>query len=125
MKHVKCNVLSEFDGTINGHHISDEELYYTMSHTLTMIAGTLQQIKIKKEKQFVDDIIIGMRGLHVIDRIDPIDINLSIFASLGSFKNNDLKTLVLGKPTPRISKKALNTHMGLVNERLKSGYYLK
>lgn len=125
MKQIKCKVLSEFDGTINGHHISDEELYYTMSHTLTMIAGTLRQIKIKKEKQFVDDIIMGMRGLHVIDCIAPIDINLSIFASLGSFKNNDLKTLSLGKPTPRISKKALNTHMGLVNERLKSGYYLK
>ena len=31
MKHVKCNVLSEFDGTINGQHISDKDLYYTTS----------------------------------------------------------------------------------------------
>lgn len=49
MKQIKCKVLSEFDGTINGHHISDEELYYTMSHTLAMITGTLRQIKIKKK----------------------------------------------------------------------------
>ena len=125
MKHVKCNVLSEFDGTINGQHISDKDLYYTTSYILTMITDKLRQIKIKKEKQFVDDIIIGIKGLHVMNRTHPRDINMSIYTSLGSFKNKDLRTLKLGTPTPNISKKALNIHMGLVNERLKSGYYLK
>ena len=125
MKHVKYKLLSEFDGTINGYHISNEDRYYALSYILDIITDKLRQIKIKKEKQFVEDIIIGFTGICITTHTQPKDVSVSIYASLGSFKNNDLRTLKLGTPTAAVSKKDLNIHMHLVNERLKSGYYLK
>lgn len=125
MKHIKYKVLSEFDATINGYHISNEDRYYALSYILDIISDKLRQIKIKKEKQFVEDIVIGFIGICVTTNAQPKDVSVSIYTSLGSFKNNDLRTLKLGTPTSAINKKDLNIHMHLVNERLKSGYYLK
>lgn len=125
MKHVKYKLLSEFDGTINGYHISNEDRYYALSYILDIITDKLRQIKIKKEKQLVEDIIIGFTGICITTHTQPKDVSASIYASLGSFKNNDLRTLKLGTPTPAVGKKDLNIHMKLVNERLKSSYYLK
>lgn len=125
MKNVKYKLLSEFDGTINGYHISNEDRYYALSYILDIITDKLRQIKIKKEKQLVEDIIIGFTGICITTHTQPKDVSVSIYASLGSFKNNDLRTLKLGTPTPAVNKKDLNIHMKLVNERLKSGYYLK
>lgn len=65
MKHVKYKLLSEFDGTINGYHISNEDRYYALSYILDIITDKLRQIKIKKEKQFVEDIIIGFTGICI------------------------------------------------------------
>ena len=125
MKHVKYKLLSEFDGTINGYHISNEDRYYALLYILDIITDKLRQVKIKKEKQLVEDIIIGFTGICITTHTQPKDVSVSIYTSLRSFKNNDLRTLKLGTPTPDVSKKDLNIHMKLVNERLKSGYYLK
>ena len=125
MKNTKCKVISEFEGKINGITIKDPDTYYMLEWAFDVITDKLRQIKLAKEKLFINDVLVGLLGLKMIDQIPPHDIAISVAKALALFKNNNFKTFKLVIPTDKISKKIITINMGLVTERIKSGYYMR
>lgn len=125
MKKVKCKVITEFEGKINGITIKDPDTYYMLEWAFDVITDKLRQIKLAKEKLFINDVLIGLLGLRMMDQIPPKYIAVSVAKALALFKNNDFKTFKPAIPTDKISKKIIKINMGLVTERIKSGYYMQ
>lgn len=80
MKNTKCRVISEFKGEIAGYTINDHDTYYMIKLAIELITDKLRRVKIKKQKDFVKDIVVGLLGLknsrtHTADRHIKCSVN--------------------------------------------------
>ena len=68
MKNTKCRLISEFKGEIAGYTINDHDTYYMIKLAIELITDKLRRVKIKKQKDFVKDIVVGLLGLKIVER---------------------------------------------------------
>ena len=125
MKNTKCKVISEFKGEIAGYVINDHDTYYMIKLAIELITDKLRRVKIKKQKDFVKNIVVGLLGLKMVEHIQPADILNAVSTALLKSKNNDLQYFKPAVGTNKISKKIIHMHLSLVTERIKSGYYMR
>lgn len=125
MKNTKCKVISEFKGEIAGYTINDHDTYYMIKLSIDLITDKLRRIKIKNQKAFVNDIVVGLLGLKIVERIQPTDILNAVSLALLTTKDNDLEVFKPAVGTNKISEKLIHIHLSLVTERIKSGYYMR
>lgn len=125
MKNTKCKVISQFKGQIAGYVINDHDTYYMIKLAIDLITDKLRRVKIKKQKDFVKDIVIGLLGLKIVERIQPADILNAVSMALLKSKDNDLQSFKPAVGTNKISEKVIHMHLSLVTERIKSGYYMR
>ena len=125
MKNTKCKVISQFKGEIVGYTINDHDTYYMIKLAIDLITDKLRRVKIKKQKDFVKDIVIGLLGLKIVERIQPVDILNAVSMALLKSKDNDLQSFKPAVGTNKISEKVIHMHLSLVTERIKSGYYMR
>lgn len=125
MKNTKCRVISEFKGEIAGYIINDHDTYYMIELAIDLITDKLRRVKIKKQKDFVKDIVVGLLGLKIVERIQPTDILNAVSTALLKSKDNDLLSFKPALGTNKVSEKIIHMHLSLVNERIKSGYYMR
>lgn len=125
MKNTKCKVISQFKGEIVGYTINDHDTYYMIKLAIDLITDKLRRVKIKKQKDFVKDIVIGLLGLKIVERIQPADILNAVSMALLKSKDNDLQSFKPAVGTNKISEKVIHMHLRLVTERIKSGYYMR
>lgn len=125
MKNTKCKVISQFKGEIVGYTINDHDTYYMIKLAIDLITDKLRRVKIKKQKDFVKDIVIGLLGLKIVERIQPADILNAVSMALLKSKDNDLQSFKPAVGTNKISEKVIHMHLSLVTERIKSGYYMR
>jgi hypothetical protein len=125
MKNTKCKVISEFKGQIACYTINDHDTYYMIKLAIDLITDKLRRVKIKKQKDFVKDIVIGLLGLKIVEHIQPADILNAVSMALLKSKDNDLQSFKPAVGTNKISEKVIYMHLSLVTERIKSGYYMR
>ena len=125
MKNTKCRVISEFKGEIAGYTINDHDTYYAIKLAIDLITDKLRRVKIKKQKDFVKDIVVGLLGLKIVERIQPTDILNAVSMALLKSKDNDFQSFKPAIGTNKVSEKIIHMHLSLVTERIKSGYYMR
>lgn len=125
MKNTKCKVISQFKGQIANYTINDHDTYYMIKLAIDLITDKLRRVKIKNQKAFVNDIVIGLLGLKMVERIQPADILNAVSMALLKSKDNDLQSFKPAVGTNKISEKVIHMHLSLVTERIKSGYYMR
>lgn len=125
MKNTKCKVISQFKGQIACYTINDHDTYYMIKLAIELITDKLRRVKIKKQKDFVKDIVIGLLGLKIVEHIQPADILNAVSMALLKSKDNDLQSFKPAVGTNKISEKVIHMHLSLVTERIKSGYYMR
>lgn len=125
MKNTKCRVISEFKGEIAGYTINDHDTYYMIKLAIDLITDKLRRVKIKKQNDFVKDIVVGLLGLKIVERIQPTDILNAVSTALLKSKDNDFQSFKPAVGTNKVSEKIIHIHLSLVTERIKSGYYMK
>ena len=125
MKNTKCRVISEFKGEIAGYTINDHDTYYMIKLAIELITDKLRRVKIKKQKDFVKDIVVGLLGLKIVERIQPTDILNAVSIALLKSKDNDFQSFKPAVGTNKVNEKIIHMHLSLVTERIKSGYYMR
>ena len=125
MKNTKCKVISQFKGQIANYTINDHDTYYMTKLAIDIITDKLRRVKIKNQKTFVNDIVIGLLGLKMVERIQPADILNAVSMALLKSKDNDLQSFKPAVSTNKVSEKLIYIHLSLVTERIKSGYYMR
>lgn len=125
MKNTKYKVISQFKGQIANYTINDHDTYYMIKLAIDLITDKLRRVKIKNQKAFVNDIIIGLLGLKMVERIQPADILNAVSMALLKSKDNDLQSFKPAVSTNKVSEKLIYIHLSLVTERIRSGFYMR
>ena len=125
MKNTKCKVISEFKGEIAGYTLNDHDTYYMLKLVIELITDKLRRVKIKKQKEFIHDIIIGLLRLKIVEHIQLTDILNAVSMALLKSKDNDFQSFKPAVGTNKVSEKIIHMHLSLITERIGSGYYMR
>lgn len=126
MTPIPYDIISSFEGIINGKIIHDENYYLVLEKTSYMLNDTLRDIDIKNEDEFIQNFIDAILELYYYTEFTNEQIIGSISKSLDNFKsksNDDLKNLKFEIYTSK--GKQTSDSLDYVNERLENGYYTK
>lgn len=124
MTPIPYDIISSFEGIINGKIIHDENYYLVLEKTSYMLNDTLKHIAIKNEDEFIQNFIDAILELYYYTEFTDKQIIGSISKSLDNFKskgNDDLKNLKFEIYTSK--GKQTSDSLDYINERLESGYY--
>lgn len=124
MTPIPYDIISSFEGYINGKIIHDENYYLVLEKTSYMLNDTLRDIDIKNEDEFIQNFIDAILELYYYTEFTDKQIIGSISKSLDNFKskgNDDLKNLKFEIYTSK--GKQTSDSLDYINERLESGYY--
>lgn len=124
MTPIPYDIISSFEGIINGKIIYDENYYLVLEKTSYMLNDTLKYIAIKNEDEFIQNFIDAILELYYYTEFTDKQIIGSISKSLDNFKskgNDDLKNLKFEIYTSK--GKQTSDSLDYINERLESGYY--
>lgn len=124
MTPIPYDIISSFEGIINGKIIYDENYYFVLEKTSYMLNDTLRDIDIKNEDEFIQNFIDAILELYYYTEFTDKQIIGSISKSLDNFKskgNDDLKNLKFEIYTSK--SKQTSDSLNYINERLESGYY--
>lgn len=124
MTPIPYDIISSFEGIINGKIIHDENYYLVLEKTSYMLNDTLRDIDIKNEDEFIQNFIDAILELYYYTEFTDKQIIGSISKSLDNFKskgNDDLKNLKFEIYTSK--GKQTSDSLDYINERLESGYY--
>ena len=124
MTPIPYDIISSFEGIINGKIIHDENYYLVLEKTSYMLNDTLRDIDIKNEDEFIQNFIDVILELYYYTEFTNEQIIGSISKSLDNFKsksNDDLKNLKFEMYTSK--GKQTSDSLDYINERLESGYY--
>lgn len=124
MTPIPYDIISSFEGIINGKIIHDENYYLVLEKTSYMLNDTLKHIDIKNEDEFIQNFIDAILELYHYTEFTDKQIIGSISKSLDNFKsksNDDLKNLKFEIYTSK--GKQTSDSLDYINERLESGYY--
>jgi hypothetical protein len=124
MTPIPYDIISSFEGIINGKIIHDENYYLVLEKTSYMLNDTLRDIDIKNEDEFIQNFIDAILELYYYTEFTDKQIIGSISKSLDNFKskdNDDLKNLKFEIYTSK--GKQTSDSLDYMNERLESGYY--
>lgn len=124
MTPIPYDIISSFEGIINGKIIYDENYYFVLEKTSYMLNDTLKHIDIKNEDEFIQNFIDAILELYYYTEFTDKQIIGSISKSLDNFKskgNDDLKNLKFEIYTSK--GKQTSDSLNYINERLESGYY--
>lgn len=124
MTPIPYDIISSFEGIINGKIIYDENYYFVLEKTSYMLNDTLRDIDIKNEDEFIQNFIDAILELYYYTEFTDKQIIGSISKSLDNFKskgNDDLKNLKFEIYTSK--GKQTSDSLDYINERLESGYY--
>lgn len=126
MKRIKSKVVQDFIGTINDKTIYNEDLYYNIESLLDTLWDKLKNIDIPKENELINDFIDSISNIYKLSDITLGDIYDAVYTSIIDFRaeNNNLDKLELYLFKEYIDEKLTDEYFGLINDRLKSGYYL-
>lgn len=125
MTPIPYDIISSFEGIINGKIIYDENYYFVLEKTSYMLNDTLKHIDIKNEDEFIQNFIDAILELYYYTEFTDKQIIGSISKSLDNFKsksNNDLKNLKFEIYTSK--GKQTSDSLDYINERLNTGYYM-
>lgn len=124
MTPIPYDIISSFEGIINGEIIYDENYYFVLEKTSCMLNDTLRDIDIKNEDEFIQNFIDAILELYYYTEFTNEQIIGSISKSLDNFKSkstDDLKNLKFEMYTSKC--KQTSDSLDYINERLESGYY--
>lgn len=124
MTPIPYDIISSFEGIINGKIIYDENYYLVLEKTSYMLNDTLRDIDIKNEDEFIQNFIDAILKLYNYTEFTEEQIIGSISKSLDNFKsksNDDLKNLKFEIYTSK--GKQTSDSLDYINERLETGYY--
>lgn len=124
MTPIPYDIISSFEGIINGKIIHDENYYLVLEKTSYMLNDTLRDIDIKNEDEFIQNFIDAILELYYYTEFTNEQIIGSISKSLDNFKsksNDDLKNLKFEIYTSK--GKQTSDSLDYINERLETGYY--
>ena len=124
MTPIPYDIISSFEGIINGEIIYDENYYLVLEKTSYMLNDTLRDIDIKNEDEFIQNFIDAILELYYYTEFTNEQIIGSISKSLDNFKsksNDDLKNLKFEIYTSK--GKQTSDSLDYINERLETGYY--
>lgn len=124
MTPIPYDIISSFEGIINGKIIYDENYYLVLEKTSYMLNDTLRDIDIKNEDEFIQNFIDTILELYYYTEFTDKQIIGSISKSLDNFKskgNDDLKNLKFEIYTSK--GKQTSDSLDYINERLETGYY--
>lgn len=124
MTPIPYDIISSFEGIINGKIIHDENYYLVLEKTSYMLNDTLRDIDIKNEDEFIQNFIDAILELYYYTEFTNEQIIGSISKSLDNFKsksNDDLKNLKFEIYTSK--GKQTSESLDYINERLETGYY--
>lgn len=124
MTPIPYDIISSFEGIINGKIIYDENYYLVLEKTSYMLNDTLRDIDIKNEDEFIQNFIDAILELYNYTEFTEEQIIGSISKSLDNFKsksNDDLKNLKFEIYTSK--GKQTSDSLDYINERLETGYY--
>lgn len=124
MTPIPYDIISSFEGIINGKIIYDENYYFVLEKTSYMLNDTLRDIDIKNEDEFIQNFIDAILELYYYTEFTDKQIIGSISKSLDNFKskgNDDLKNLKFEIYTSKGNQ--TSDSLDYVNERLETGYY--
>ena len=126
MKRIKSKVVQDFIGTINDKTIYNEDLYYNIESLLDTLWDKLKNIDIPKENELINDFIDSISNIYKLSDITLGDIYDAVYTSIIDFRaeNNNLDKLELYLFKEYIDEELTDKYFGLINDRLKSGYYL-
>lgn len=126
MKRIKSKVVQDFIGTINDKTIYNEDLYYNIESLLDTLWDKLKNIDIPKENELINDFIDSISNIYKLSDITLGDIYDAVYTSIIDFRaeNNNLDKLELYLFKEYIDKELTDEYFSLINDRLKSGYYL-
>lgn len=126
MKRIKSKVVQDFIGTINDKTIYNEDLYYNIESLLDTLWDKLKNIDIPKENELINDFIDSISNIYKLSDITLGDIYDAVYTSIIDFRaeNNNLDKLELYLFKEYIDEELTDEYFGLINDRLKSGYYL-
>ena len=126
MKRIKSKVVQDFIGTINDKTIYNEDLYYNIESLLDTLWDKLKNIDIPKENELINDFIDSISNIYKLSDITLGDIYDAVYTSIINFKaeKNNLDKLELYLFKEYIDEELTDKYFGLINDRLKSGYYL-
>lgn len=126
MKRIKSKVVQEFIGTINDKTIYNEDLYYNIESLLDTLWDKLKNIDIPKENELINDFIDSISNIYKLSDITLGDIYDAVYTSIIDFRaeNNNLDKLELYLFKEYIDEELTDEYFSLINDRLKSGYYL-
>lgn len=124
MTPIPYDIISSFEGIINGKIIYDENYYFVLEKTSYMLNETLKHIDIKNEDEFTQNFIDAILELYYYTEFTDKQIIGSISKNLDNFKskgNDDLKNLKFEIYTSKC--KQTSDSLDYINERLETGYY--
>lgn len=126
MKRIKSKVVQDFIGTINDITIYNEDLYYNIESLLDTLWDKLKNIDIPRENELINDFIESISNIYKLNDITLGDIYDAVYTSIIDFRaeNNNLDKLELYLFKEYIDEELTDKYFGLINDRLKSGYYL-
>lgn len=126
MKRIKSKVVQDFIGTINDKTIYNEDLYYNIESLLDTLWDKLKNINIPRENELINDFIDSISNIYKLSDITLGDIYDAVYTSIIDFRaeNNNLDKLELYLFKEYIDEELTDEYFGLINDRLKSGYYL-
>lgn len=126
MKRIKSKVVQDFIGTINDKTIYNEDLYYNIESLLDTLWDKLKNIDIPRENELINDFIESISNIYKLSDITLGDIYDAVYTSIIDFRaeNNNLDKLELYLFKEYIDEELTDEYFGLINDRLKSGYYL-
>lgn len=126
MKRIKSKVVQDFIGTINDKTIYNEDLYYNIESLLDALWDKLKNIDIPRENELINDFIDSISNIYKLSDITLDDIYDAVYTSIIDFRaeNNNLDKLELYLFKEYIDEELTDKYFGLINDRLKSGYYL-
>lgn len=126
MKRIKSKVVQDFIGTINDKTIYNEDLYYNIESLLDTLWDKLKNIDIPRENELINDFIESISNIYKLNDITLGDIYDAVYTSIIDFRaeNNNLDKLELYLFKEYIDEELTDKYFGLINGRLKSGYYL-
>ena len=126
MKRIKSKVVQDFIGTINDKTIYNEDLYYNIKSLLDTLWDKLKNINIPRENKLINNFIDSISNIYKLSDITLGDIYDAVYTSIIDFRaeNNNLDKLELYLFKEYIDEELTDEYFGLINDRLKSGYYL-
>lgn len=95
MTPIPYDIISSFEGIINGKIIYDENYYFVLEKTSYMLNDTLKHIPIKNEDEFIQNFIDAILELYYYTELTEGQITGSISKSLDNFKSLSLRYIHL------------------------------